>query len=178
MRTNDAVIVIVDIQERLAAEMSERQKVLDNCRRLIAVGKMKNIPILLNEQYPKGLGSTVAEIREALDIYEPLEKIAFSCCGSDTFTSRLAAVGKKKIILCGMETHVCVLQTCLDLLETGYEVHLVSDAVCSRTKENFRTAVEMMRDAGAVITSTETLLFQLVERAGTDEFKAVSRLVK
>ena len=178
LTADDVVLVLVDIQERLAAVMNQRQKVVDNCRRLIALCRMKNLPVILNEQYPRGLGPTISEIKEALETYDPLEKMTFSCCGGDRFSSRLAAVNRREIILCGMETHVCVLQTCLDLLEEGYAVHAVSDAVCSRTKDNSDTALELMRDAGAVITCTETVLFQLLERAGTDDFKAISKLVK
>src|SRR5512140_3185991 len=136
---NAVVLVFVDIQERLAAVMSHRQRVVDNCLHLIEVSKLLNIPVILNEQYPKGLGPTVNEIREALQPYEPLEKLTFSCCKGPSFMERLAATGRKKVILAGMETHVCVLQTCIGLLEAGYSVHVVNDAICSRTKENFVT---------------------------------------
>ena len=174
----EAVLVIVDIQERLAAVMGERKKVIDNCLHLIEVSKLLNIPILLNEQYPKGLGPTVNEIREALRPYEPLEKVTFSCCRGGSFLNVLAASGRKKVILAGMETHVCVLQTVIDLLKAGYPVHVVKDATCSRTPDNFTAGTEFMRDAGAVITCTETVLFQLLEKAGTDEFKAISKRIK
>jgi len=175
---SEAVLVIVDIQNRLAAVMSDRQKVIDNCLHLIEVSKLLNIPILLNEQYPKGLGPTVSEIREALLPYHPLEKVTFSCCRGGSFLSSLSSTGRKKVILAGMETHVCVLQTCLDLLRGGYAVHAVQDAICSRTVETFRAGIEFMRDAGAVITCTETVLFQLLEKAGTDEFKMISKRIK
>ncbi len=174
----EVVLVIVDIQERLAAVMSERKKVVDNCLHLIELAKLLGIPVLLNEQYPKGLGPTVSEIKDALQPYEPLEKLTFSCCKGQAFPDRLAAAGRKKILLVGMETHVCVLQTCIGLLKEGYAVHAVSDAICSRTKDNFQTAIEFMRDAGAVITCTETVLFQLLERAGTEEFKIISKRIK
>ncbi len=174
----EVVLVIVDIQERLAAVMSERKKVVENCLHLIELAKLLGIPVLLNEQYPKGLGPTVSEIKDALQPYEPLEKLTFSCCRGPVFPERLAATGRKKILLAGMETHVCVLQTCVGLLKEGYTVHAVSDAICSRTKDNFRTAIEFMRDAGAVITCTEAVLFQLLERAGTEEFKIISKRIK
>lgn len=178
LEKSEAVLVIVDIQERLAAVMGERKKVIDNCLHLIELSKLLDIPVILNEQYPKGLGPTVSEIRDALQPYEPLEKLTFSCCKGPAFPERLAAAGRKKIILVGMETHVCVLQTCIGLLAAGYEVHAVSDAICSRTSENFRTAIEFMRDAGAVITCTETVLFQLLDKAGTEEFKIISKRIK
>ena len=178
LEKNDAVFVIVDIQERLAAVMSERKKVVDNCLHLIELTKLLDIPVILNEQYPKGLGPTVSEIKEAIQPYEPLEKLTFSCCKGPAFTDKLAAAGRKKIILVGMETHVCVLQTCIGLLKEGYAVHAVSDAICSRTRDNFQTAIEFMRDAGAVITCTETVLFQLLEKAGTEEFRIIAKRIK
>jgi nicotinamidase-related amidase len=169
---------VVDVQERLAAVMDRKEQVLDNCRRLIEGAKILDVPIAVTEQYPKGLGPTEEELRGALLSYEPFEKLTFSCCGEPSFTSALESLGRRTIILAGMETHVCVLQTALDLLRGGYGVHLVRDAVCSREKENWITGVDLMRDAGAVITSTETVLFQLLGKAGTEEFKAISKLVK
>lgn len=178
LQKDEAVLVVVDIQERLAVVMPERQKVIDNCLHLIEISRLLDIPIMLNEQYPKGLGPTVPEIKEALKDHVPLEKITFSCCGQTEFLNALTALNRKKVILCGMETHVCVLQTCIDLLKEGFAVHTVSDAICSRTKDNFITAIEFMRDAGSVITCTETVLFQLLGKAGTEEFKIVSKRIK
>ena len=174
----DTALVIVDVQERLAAVMDQRRKVIGNCRRLIEGAKILGMPVVVTEQYPRGLGPTEEELRGALPAFEPVEKISFSCCGEPKFMDAVGALGRKKIILAGMETHVCVLQTCIELLNGAFSVHLVRDAVCSRTKENWLVGVGMMRDAGAVISSTETLLFQLLGEAGTEEFKAISRLVK
>jgi nicotinamidase-related amidase len=174
----DVVLVIIDIQERLANVMTDREKVVQNCLHLIESSKTLNIPILLNEQYPKGLGPTVPEIRESLHSYEPLEKVTFSCCTGGSFIQRLSETGRKKVIVAGMETHVCVLQTCIDLIRAGYIVHIAGDAICSRTVENYRTGIEFMRDAGAVITCTETILFQLLEKAGTEEFRIISKRIK
>lgn len=175
---DDSVLVVVDIQERLAVVMSEREKVIRNTLHLIEAAKLLRLPVIVTEQYPKGLGPTVNEIREALPSYEPIEKLTFSCCSEPGFIKALESTGKKKIILCGMETHVCVLQTCIGSLREGYAVHAVSDAVCSRSKENYKTGIEFMRDAGAVITGTETVLFQLLEKAGTEEFKALTKRIK
>jgi nicotinamidase-related amidase len=175
---DEALLVIVDIQERLAAVMVDRERVVSNTIHLIETAKLLHIPILLTEQYPKGLGRTVSEIREALPSYEPFEKMAFGCCGEKGFLRSLAASGKKKVILAGMETHVCVLQTCVGLLKERYVVHVVGDAVCSRTPENYKTGIAFMRDAGAVITGTETVLFQLLEKAGTEEFKVLSKRIR
>lgn len=179
LNRDDSVLIIVDIQERLAAVMEERERVIRNTLHLIEASRLLGIPCILTEQYPKGLGPTVKEIRDDLeDNYKPVEKIAFSCCREDTFINMLRETGKKKVILCGMEAHVCVLQTCIDLLCQGYYVHVARDAVCSRREDNFITGIDFMRSAGAVITSTETVLFQLLERAGTEEFKAISKRIK
>jgi nicotinamidase-related amidase len=178
LKKDNAALVIVDIQERLAVAMSEKDRVIANTQHLIEAAKMMNLPLLVTEQYPKGLGPTVTEIKDSLQPYAPIEKITFSCCGEKSFLDAASDTGKNQIILAGMETHVCVLQTCIDLLQAGHVVHVVSDAVCSRSFENYRTALEYMRDAGAVITCTETVLFQLLERAGSDEFRAISKRIK
>ncbi len=175
---DDAVVVIVDIQERLAEAMSMRQKVVDNSLHLIELAKMFDIPIVVTEQYPKGLGPTVPEIKEALPYYSPVEKLSFNCCGTSEFSETMREVGRKKVILTGMETHICVLQTALGLMQDGYDVHLAADAVCSRTKENWKIGTEFMRSAGTIVTCTETVLFQLLGVAGTEEFKAISRRIK
>ena len=178
LTNKDSVLVVVDVQERLAAVMSERQKVIGNSIHLSEAAKVLHFPVLLTEQYPKGLGPTVPEIKEALPLYKPIEKLMFGCCGEPMFMEAIASTRKGRVFLCGMETHVCVLQTCLGLIKEGYIVHVVQDAVCSRSKENYRIGVEFMRDAGAVITGTETVLFQLLEKAGTEEFKAISKRIK
>lgn len=175
---NDSVLVIVDVQDRLVKAMNKKQRVVDNCLHLIEAVKLLDLPVVLTEQYPKGLGPTVTEIKEALPLYEPHEKVEFDCCGVKGFLDKVSSLGKKRIILTGMETHVCVLQTSLSLLKEGYYVHLVSDAVCSRYKSDFITGREIMRNAGAVITSTETVLFQLLKKAGTPEFKTISQRIK
>ncbi|MCE5195070.1 MAG: hydrolase [Nitrospiraceae bacterium] len=174
----NAIIVIVDIQEKLVQAMKEKDKVVNNCSHLIECGRIQCIPIVVTEQYSKGLGPTISELKDILPIYNPIEKITFDCCGENFFNEALSALKRKKIILTGMETHVCVLQTCLSLIKNGFDVHIVKDAVCSRTKDNFKTAIEIMRNAGAVITCTETVLFQLLEKAGTEEFKAIAKKIK
>lgn len=178
LNPNDTILVIIDIQDRLAAAMKVRDEIIKNSQHLIELSKLFNIPIVLTEQYPKGLGTTVQEIKEALIDYRPIEKLAFSCCREPKFLEEVKKLGKKSIILTGMETHICVLQTCLDLLKEGYHVHVVQDAVCSREKKNWKAGIEFMRDAGAVITCTETVLFQVLKLAGTEEFKAIAKRIK
>ena len=176
----DVLLLIIDIQERLAAVMRDtvKARVTANCVHLIELAKMQNIPVVVTEQYPKGLGTTVPEIQRALPSYQPVEKVAFNCCGEPAFLEEIKRYNKKKIIVTGMETHICVLQTTVGLLKEGLVPHVVSDGVCSRTKENWRTGLAFLRDAGALITGTETVLFQLLGAAGTEEFKAISKRIK
>jgi nicotinamidase-related amidase len=176
--SDDSVLIIIDIQERLAGAMQLKDAVISNCLHLIELAKMIAIPVLVTEQYPKGLGRTVEEIKKAVPDYQPIEKVSFSCCGEQEFINKLRALNRKTIVMTGMETHVCVLQTCIELLKEGFNVHLVKDAVCSRTKENWNTGVEFMRDAGAVISCTETVLFQFLRVAGTEEFKTISKRIR
>jgi nicotinamidase-related amidase len=174
----DTVLLIIDIQEKLAVVMKERDRIVKNNLHLIELAKMIGVPVMVTEQYPKGIGTTVAEIREALPLYRPIEKMTFDCCGQPAFFEDLKKHNKSSVVLTGMETHICVLQTCIGLLRSGINVHLVQDAMCSRTKENWKTGIEFMREAGAVVTSTETVLFQLLKVAGTEEFKKISKRIK
>jgi len=178
LKKEDALILIVDIQERLAAIMNEKDRVVKNCQHLLELAKMLSIPIVVTEQYPKGLGRTVLELKDAIPDYRPFEKTAFNCCGEPAFVTQIRKLGKKQIIMTGMETHICVLQTTVGLLQEEINVHVVQDAMCSRTRENWETGIAFMRDAGAVITCTETVLFQLLKVAGTDEFKKISQRIK
>ena len=175
---DDAVLLVVDIQERLAVVMADRERVVANTGHLIAAAKLLGVPVMLTEQYPKGLGPTVPELRAALDPAPAIVKMTFDCCGELAFAQALEQTGRSTVIVCGMEAHICVLQTVLGLLSTGLNVHVAADAVCSRRPENARTALELQRDAGAVITCTETVLFQLLGRAGTPEFKAIQARIR
>ena len=175
---DDAVLIVIDIQERLAVAMAERERVVSNTGHLIAAAKLLGVPMVVTEQYPKGLGPTVPELRTALETAPAIEKMTFDCCGEPSFAPALDQAGRSTAIVCGMETHICVLQTVLGLLATGMNVHVAADAVCSRNPENTRIALELQRDAGAVITCTETVLFQLLGRAGTPEFKAIQARIR
>lgn len=174
-----AVLVVIDVQEKLAPAMHQDLygQLLQHANLLIEGFKALDLPIIATEQYSKGLGHTVAELNGATEQY-CIEKAAFSCCGEESFIAALEKSGAKQVLIVGMESHVCVLQTVLDLLDRGYVVHLVSDAVSSRFKSDYDNAISTAARAGAVITTTETALFQLVKVAGTDEFKAVSKLVR
>jgi len=175
---NESMLLIIDVQERLAAVMKEKDKIVKNMQHLIDLAKMIDLPIVVTEQYPKGLGRTVPELQSNIPGCKPIEKTAFDCCSESSFLSTINKLGKKKIIVTGMETHVCVLQTTISLLQTGFVTHVVQDASCSRTKENWKTGLMFMHDAGSVLTCTETVLFQLLKVAGTEEFKRISKRIK
>src|SRR5690348_6510672 len=178
VRRSRAGLLVVDLQERLVPAIFENKRVVENCMRLIGATAVLKRPMYVTEQYPKGLGRTLAGVAAAVPNFAPLEKVAFSACGAEGLIARLEAASVSDVILCGVETHVCVSQTCLDLLEADYRVFVVDDAMSSRTKENHLIGMQRMRAAGAVIVSTEMIIFELLERAGTDEFKKILPLVK
>jgi nicotinamidase-related amidase len=173
-----AGLVVVDVQERLLPAIFELQRVVQNAVRLIQGAIALQVPIFATEQYRKGLGRTVPEVAAAIPGFAPLEKLAFSACGAAGFLPALKEKKVSETILCGIEAHVCVSQTCLDLLDEGLRVFVVADAVSSRTPENYRFGLDRMRAAGAVIVSTEMALFELLEQAGTAEFRQILNLVK
>jgi nicotinamidase-related amidase len=176
---NNAVLVVIDVQEKLCKAMDGKvlERIVSNTSILQEAAQELGIPILATEQYVKGLGETLPALKERL-AEASIEKMTFSCCGENSFPDRLKSLYRKQVIITGMETHVCVLQTVLELLDAGYIVHVVRDAVMSRRKENWLVAIDTARDAGAVITSTEAALFQLLKVAGTEEFKKLSKLVR
>lgn len=171
-------LVVVDIQDRLLPAVFEKERVLQNALRLVQGAGILQVPVFVTEQYRKGLGPTVPEVAAAIPGFAPLEKLAFSACGAAAFLPALKQQKVSQAILCGIEAHVCVSQTCLDLVDQGFRVFVVADAVSSRTPENYRIGLDRMRAAGAVIVSTEMVLFELLEQAGTPEFKQILALVK
>lgn len=178
LNREDTLLFIIDIQDRLVPVMKYGEKVIKNNLILIEASKELQIPVILTEQYPRGLGSTVDEIGEKLDNkVKKFEKLSFTGY-TDEVKQALEESGKKKIIITGMETHVCVLQTVRDLIDNGYEVFIVRDGVTSRKKDNFLNALELMKSMGAVIMDTETIIFDLLKTAGTPEFKVLSKLIK
>ncbi len=173
-------LVLIDTQERLLAAMPEeiRERTLRSIRILLSLAGRLKLPAIVTEQYPKGLGHTSSELKEVFPDFSPIEKLAFSGCEEEGFLKRLRAKDLSHVLVAGIETHVCVFQTVCDLLDTGYTVHVPADAVCSRTKANWKTGLRLMDEAGAVITSTETAAFDLLRVAGTDDFKFMSKLLK
>jgi nicotinamidase-related amidase len=173
-----AGLVVIDVQERLLPAIHEHERVLQNTIRLIKGAGVLKVPVFMTEQYPKGLGRTAAEIRGAAEGCAVVEKTRFSACGASAFQETLKEKHITDAVLCGIEAHVCVSQTCLDLLEHGHRVFVVADAISSRTEENRQVALLRMQEAGAIIVSTEMILFELLEEAGTDEFRHILALVK
>jgi nicotinamidase-related amidase len=173
-----AGLLVIDLQERLAPAMHEPGRLKQNAGRLVRGAAILGLPLVVTEQYRKGLGPTLPEISAALPGVAPIDKLTFSAARAAGTRESLAARGVRDVVLCGIETHVCVAQTCLDLLADGLRLFVVADAVSSRAPDNWRFGLERMRDAGAAIVSTEMVLFELLERAGTEEFKQVQALIK
>jgi len=173
----ETVLMVIDIQERLVPAMPTGKDMIARTNTLIAAAGKLNIPIIATEQYPRGLGKTVSEVSGNFQSTTVFEKVTFSCC-TDDVTTALKRLNKKKILITGTETHVCVFQTVRDLLAQGYQVFVVKDAVCSRTEENYLNGLALMAAMGAVITNTETAIFDLLKKAGTPLFKEVSPLIK
>ncbi len=178
LKAKDAVLVVVDIQGKLATLMDRKEEFYENTVRIIKGAQVLEIPVIWNEQLPDKLGQTIDQIKAALPGQSPLVKRTFSCCGNPDFMSELKAINRKQVMLAGMETHVCVYQTALDLLDEGYTIHVVADAVSSRSAENKQVALNAMRDAGVKITSVEMSLFEMLRVAEGDRFKQVIQIVK
>jgi nicotinamidase-related amidase len=171
-------LVIIDVQEKLSRVMHEKEKLFENLQKLIKGTKLLNIPIIVTEQNPNGLGPTVPDIAPLLTDIKPITKFSFSCCGEEPFMHEIEKLNRKQILLTGIETHVCVYQTAVDLIEAGYEVHTVVDCVSSRTQENKNLALDKMKSEGSRLTSVEIVLFELLRTAKNPRFKEMSQIVK
>lgn len=169
-----AALVVVDVQEAFRKAVLDFERVASETARLVEGAKVLGIPTVVTEQYPKGLGATVPEVADHLDGVEPLPKVCFSAADAEGFDLG----GRDQALLCGIEAHVCVSQTAHALLDRGVEVHVARDAVSSRTAENRDLGLHKMEGSGAVVTSVETALFELVGAAGSPEFKRIQELVK
>lgn len=182
LNREDSVLVVVDVQERLVPAIHKElyERSLKNFKIVIEAAGTLGLPIVLTEQYPKGLGRTVPDVVQALEgkSYERIEKVTFSCGRDEGFLAAIAKIARRQIVLIGMETHVCVYQTSVDLINAGYEVFVLDDAVSSRFPHNYQSGIEALRDAGAVVVSTETAVFQWMKVAGTPEFKKISSLLR
>jgi nicotinamidase-related amidase len=173
------LLAVIDVQERMMPVIDQSDLVVTNIRKMVQGCLALGIPMLVTEQYSKGLGSTVAPVAEALgEWYRPIEKSSFSAVTSMRFMQQLETTGAKRVLLCGVETHICVFQTARDLREVGWDVEIVSDAVGSRLDSNHRMALDRMARHGVEMTSVEMALFSIMKTAESPEFKTVSAIVK
>ena len=180
LEAEHCALVVVDIQEKLLPPIWEKERLVRNSQMLIRLAGILKIPALLTTQYAKGLGPTVSEIASLLPESTPIDKLMFSCFGSDVFCSLLKRLPGQRtsVLLCGMEAHICVAQTALAALREGYVVHVASDAVSSRVEWNWRVGLERMRAAGAVISSTEMMIYELLRSSGASAFKEMLPYLK
>lgn len=174
----ETAAVIIDIQERLFPHIHRHEEIAGSTGILIRGLRILGIPIYLTQQYTKGLGATIGPIRELFGEGDHIEKTAFSCCDEPAFMESLKTTSPVNVLLAGIETHVCVLQTSLDLMDRGFRPVIIHDCVSSRTENDRNIAIERLRAGGAIISSVESILFELCRFSGTDEFRSVSKLVK
>jgi len=174
----DSLLLVIDPQEKLVRMIHNREEVVETIRRLLRFASIFSLPVVLTEHYPQGLGYTVEEVKEALPAYRPVVKRVFSCFGVPEFEEALRETGRKRLLVCGIETHICVCQTVLDALHRGYLVQVVADGVGTRRPEDHVTALERLRGAGATVTTSEALIYEITCRADGEEFKKVLDLVK
>ena len=178
IKKEQTVGLVVDIQERLLPAMAEPERIVNNCQILIKGMKELGLPIITSQQYTKGLGETVEPIKSLFDEFTPFEKIDFSCFDESKIAMKFHELHADNVIICGIESHVCVLQTAIDLKRNGFNPIVVMDCVSSRTLENVDWAGERFRHEGIMMTSYESILFELTRSASAPEFKAISKLVK
>ncbi|MDD3852105.1 MAG: isochorismatase family protein [Syntrophomonadaceae bacterium] len=176
LNSEDTVLLVIDLQEKLMKAMDQSENVYRYTNLLLDTAKQLQIPVIVSEQYPRGLGSTVEQICEHLSEHQLIEKTTFSC--GEPLLIKIADLKRNTVIVTGSETHVCVFQTVTDLLDKGYNVHVVRNAVCSRFKDDYKSGLELMKEAGAIITNAETVVFDLLKQSGTPDFKAISPLIK
>ena len=178
IRSKDACLLVVDVQERLAPAISGQAAVVENCARLLQAAERLAVPVLLSEQYPRGLGATLPDLLSQASEATRIEKISFSCMGEAAFKEALEGLGRSQVVVCGMETHVCVLQTAMEIKAAGLAAFVVADATGSRRDESKRVALERMARSGIEVVTSEMVIFEWLGRAGSEVFREVSKLVK
>ncbi len=175
---DNTALLLIDIQEKILNVMQSPDAVIKNSLKLIKGFKVLNIPIFYTEQYPKGLGATAASLLKELEGLSAIQKMSFSCSGAGNFFNRLRDNHVTQVVVAGIESHVCVQQTVLDLIANGFQVNLAADAVSSRHENDYNFALHRMQTHGAEVTTTESILFELLVFSGTDEFKEISKIIK
>lgn len=177
LNRDDVVFTFIDIQDKLLKAMYNRDEIVKNSTVLAKVASTIGAEAIYTVQYPKGLGFTNEEVKAPLKDKKEFDKLTFNSYGDEEIKKEFDRLGKKQVVLCGMETHICVFQTVRALLEAGYEVFVAEDALGSRSEKNSKNGMELLREMGAVISNTETILFDLAGIAGTDEFKSLQKLI-
>ena len=178
LATDNTVLAVIDIQDRLARVMPDRDKLVQNVQKLIKGILVFDIPVILTEQYPAGLGPTLPEIAGLLTGVQPIEKVCFNCCDEPAFQKKIESLKRQQVLIAGIEAHICVYQTAVALKQAGYEVQVVADCVSSRDVENKMVSLFKMGSAGISPTTTEMALFELLRVAKGDKFKQISDIVK
>ena len=178
LKMENVALLLVDIQGNLAHSMHGKELLFKNLQKLIKGIQVLGIPILWTEQNPQGLGPTIPEIADLLSNIQPISKMSFSCCQNDRFVQALKALNRKQVLIAGIEAHVCIYQTAVDLVDLGYEVQVVTDAISSRKIENKEIGLQKMRDSGVSLTSVETALFELLKKAEGEQFREILKIVK
>jgi len=179
LRVEDCTLAVIDIQERLLPSIFEKERLVRNAQLLIRLANILSLPVIVSTQYSKGLGPTVAEITSLLPDAKPVDKLEFGCFGNAEYCSTVSTLaGRRTLLLCGMESHICVMQTALGALNHGLNVHVAADAVSSRTELNWRLGLNRMQAAGAVLSSTEMMIYELLAKSGTAAFKEMLKHLK
>ncbi|NKB54145.1 MAG: isochorismatase family protein [Rhizobiaceae bacterium] len=178
IRSKDCILVVIDMQQRLVPAMLAPARTLKNATMLIETAREMDVPVLLTEQYPKGLGPTMPEISQAAGDSPVFEKMHFSCMEDPEFSAHLKSLGRNQIVLAGMEAHICVVQTAASLLEAGYEVFVASDATASRTQDSEQACLHRLSAAGVGIVTSEMVVFEWLGKAGTAAFKKILPKIK
>jgi nicotinamidase-related amidase len=174
----NSILLVIDYQEKLLAAFNEPDPFIDCSIKLIKFAQILKLPVVWTEQYPKGLGRTIEKVRVELRGMTPVEKTSFSCFGEPHFISHLSEFQRKQLIVCGIETHICIEQTVLDALDAGYQAHVIIDACGSRKKSDHKTGLRKMGSAGAIMSSFEMALYEILGRSDSPEFREVLKLVK
>jgi nicotinamidase-related amidase len=174
----NSLLVVIDIQGNLAQAMHYKNSLFENLKKIISGAQTLNLPIMVTEQIPEKLGATIPELANLFSDFKPIPKASFSCCGEPEFMKKFNSIGRKQILLTGIEAHVCVYQTALELKSLGYDVYLVADCISSRTAENKSIAIARMTSEGVKLTSTEMVLFELLKTAVAEKFREMVKVVK
>jgi len=178
LKLESTALIVIDMQTKLWNVMHEKEQLLENTQKLLKGAQLLGIPIVLTEQNPDGLGPTIPELKQLIPQVNPLPKFCFSCFQDESFARAILGLNRKQLLVCGIESHICVYQTAMDLLNQGFEVQIIADAVSSRAARNREITLMRMQSEGARLTTVEMLLFELLQTARSPQFRELSRIIK